>query len=76
MDEKFLEMAGKLAEGEVNAGVIQARNSIPTRPAGFDGYCVADCGTEIPPERLATGAVTCIYCQRLRERNSTFSRRY
>lgn len=44
-------------------------------PHDFDGHTCIDCGEEIQPERLATGAFRDIYCQVVHETKSKHMRR-
>lgn len=42
--------------------------SLEKAPDDFDGCHCTVCGSEIPPERLATGAFRDLYCQQMFEK--------
>ena len=67
MDEKYLEMADKISEAGVTAGIASARTTQPNqiKPKDFDGTCT--CGEEIPPERVALHFYNCVVCQGRKE---------
>lgn len=74
MDENVFLMAEALAQSNVEAGIRRAVSQLPKQPPGFNGRCV-DCGEDIPAARLSFGAVTCVYCQTLRERKASLIRK-
>lgn len=65
MDEKFLEMAGRLSEEEVTAERRRISATTQTKPEGFDGTCT--CGEPIPAERVALNFYNCVICQGRKE---------
>jgi hypothetical protein len=62
VDEKDFEIAAQLEQLERDSAINKARQSARILPAppDFDGTC--DCGTEIPPKRIAMGYFRCVDC--------------
>ena len=74
MDEKYLEMAGALAEGEVGAGVaVCASRAFPKEDLKPEKYlrttCV-ECEEPLPEFRMQKGLTRCTYCQSAAEKLS------
>lgn len=67
MDERALAMADEADLLRIESEVRKITNRLPKQPPGFNGECV-DCNDQIPQERIQFGAVTCVYCQEIREK--------
>lgn len=74
MDEKYLELAGALAEGESQAGVAAcAKKAIPEQDLEPHQYkrrtCAnEDCEDDLPEFRMKKGLEYCVDCQSIKER--------
>lgn len=66
MDEYLINATEIRAEAELGIALKQIRNNLPHQPDNFNGRC-EDCGNDIPPARVNTGAITCLPCQNHRE---------
>ena len=67
MDERAFEIAASVTEALVTNGIDRVCSQVKKRDPHFSGPC-EDCNEEVPELRQATGATTCIDCQRVRER--------
>lgn len=81
MSEKLpdiLDQASAITEFMTERAIEQRRAEVaPQTHPRFDGtHCVdAECGVEIPAERLAAGRIRCVDCQaRLERANAAFRR--
>lgn len=66
MDESDFEIATRMIEKEIEAGIHSVRrrkSDVPQRP---DGTCV-DCDQQIPTARAVLGFARCVPCQSKRE---------
>lgn len=66
MDESEFEIASRMIEKEIEAGVHRVRNNLRTIPQRSDRSCVMCC-ERIPENRAALGFATCVPCQTKRE---------
>lgn len=68
MDEKEFERAAWLTDLMREDGLWQVRKALQSEqdPDHPTTDC-ADCGNEIPPERLKLGRIRCIECQKVKE---------
>lgn len=76
MEEKELEMAEALAEGERAASIALARQRIaPESSPDFDGIHCIDCLSAIHKDRLAMKRIRCTGCQTaLEKREKQYAR--
>lgn len=64
MDERHFEHAEEITRLERESSIARARASARRAlPPDFNGLCT-ECEDEVPPERQALGASTCVICQR------------
>lgn len=74
MDEKYMEMAGALAEAETTSGRAEcSKVAIPTDDLKPEQYkrthCLGeDCGEPLPVFRMQKGLEWCVDCQSAKER--------
>lgn len=74
MDENLMEIAEEATSRGVEQAVALARSKLPQQPPNFDGCCV-ECGNELPALRVRFGAVTCVPCQEIVEREGSLMKR-
>lgn len=69
------DMASKIEEANTNQALDKVLSRIEKAPEDFDGIHCIDCGQEIIPARLKTGAFRDIHCQEVHERKTSLYRR-